>query len=294
MTLESFFQQVRPSIETALDGALPSEDRSPPVLHQAMRYSVFAGGKRLRPALCLAGFRAFSPEWRTALPVAAAIEMIHTYSLIHDDLPAMDDDDFRRGRPSCHKRFGEATAILAGDALLTLAFETVARAGGLQPERLLRAVRMLAEAAGTIDGMIGGQVLDVQATASGIDGSALEAIHRAKTGALLAASVSIGAYLGGADAARLADVAGFGRSIGLAFQIVDDMLDETVPAEALGKTPGKDREHGKATYAAVHGMEASRRMVARLTADAMEQVRPLGSDGVLLGEFARHLERRAR
>ncbi len=294
MTLESFFQQVRPSIETALDGALPSEDRSPPVLHQAMRYSVFAGGKRLRPALCLAGFQAFDPEWRSALPVAASIEMVHTYSLIHDDLPAMDDDDYRRGRPSCHKRFGEATAILAGDALLTLAFETVAGAGGLAPERLLGAARMLAASAGTVDGMIGGQVLDIQATASGIDGAALESIHRAKTGALLAASVSIGAYLAAADTARLEDVTRFGRSIGLAFQIVDDMLDETVPVEALGKTPGKDREQGKATYPAVHGMEASRRMVERLTADAMEHVRPLGSAGALLADFARHLERRAR
>lgn len=292
MSAEAFLARVRPRIESALDDTLPPETQPPSVVHEAMRYTVFAGGKRLRPALCLAGFEVFNPEWSLALPVAAAIELVHTYSLIHDDLPAMDDDDFRRGQPSCHKRFGEAIAILAGDGLLTLAFHTVAGTPGIAPERLLHVTRMLAAAAGTVDGMIAGQVLDLEAEATGAGGSELEAIHQAKTGALLGASVAIGAYLGGADPAAMGPIVEYGRRVGLAFQIVDDILDEIAPVAMLGKTPGKDQRQGKATYPGVHGMGASRRTVRRITREARQAALELGPRGQLLSDLAAHLEQR--
>jgi geranylgeranyl diphosphate synthase type II len=288
----AFLDRVRPAIDAALDGLLPSESTSPSIIHQAMRHSIFAGGKRFRPALCIAGFSIFDGDAARIMPVACAIEMAHTYSLIHDDLPAMDDDDFRRGIPSCHKQFGEATAILAGDALLTLAFETMASCRGFNETAQLHATAAFARALGTRNGMIAGQVLDLQAEGKPLGKPEVEAIHRAKTGALLSTSVWMGAYLGGARDSDAETILAYGRKIGLAFQIVDDLLDETQSYETLGKTAGKDRKHQKATYPSIFGMEESRRMVRQLTEDACQLVRSLGNPAATLIEIAGFLETR--
>ena len=290
--LEGFFDEVRPAVEEILDRLLPAEDASPAVLHQAMRYSVFAGGKRLRPLLCVAGYFAFRDDWRRVLPVATTLELVHTYSLIHDDLPSMDDDDLRRGIPSCHKVYGEAMAILAGDGLLTLAFETLAQAD-FAGDQVRDVITTLARAVGTEQGMIAGQVMDLAAEGHMTDQAELESIHRHKTGALLEASIGIGAYLADAGATAMASIADYGRKVGLAFQIVDDILDETASSGALGKTSGKDREHRKATYPSVHGIEASRRMVGSITAQARESARPLGDRAELLVDIADYLENRS-
>jgi geranylgeranyl diphosphate synthase, type II len=287
-----FFDSVRPAIEATLDRLLPAENVSPCELHRAMRYSVLAGGKRLRPALCIAAYSIYNDDYEPILGVASALEMAHTYSLIHDDLPAMDDDDFRRGMPSCHKKFGEALAILAGDALLTLTFQTVAASNQFDSVRLNAAILRLAAALGTRDGMIAGQVLDLAAEGRTIDAAELETIHRSKTGALLSTSVWLGGWLGGADESDLAAMQQFGQKIGLAFQIVDDILDETESKEKLGKTAGKDREQGKATYPALLGLEQSRRYVRELTESARECVRPLDARAQLLIGIADFLETR--
>jgi geranylgeranyl diphosphate synthase type II len=281
--LTAFLDQVRPSIDEALDRLLPSAEAPPVEIHQAMRYSVFAGGKRLRPALCLAGYSLFRQDLQAILPVACAIEMAHTYSLIHDDLPAMDDDDFRRGVPSCHKKFGEAIAILAGDALLTLSFGVIARAPGFPHERIAGASAHFARALGDEDGMIAGQVLDLAAEGAPADEAGVEAIHRAKTAALISAAVWMGAYLGGAGPADLDRILTYGRRIGLVFQIVDDILD---------LAEGKDGELKKATYPSVYGLDRSRALVARFTNEGREAARELGSRAELLIEIADGLETR--
>jgi len=288
----SFFDTVRPAIDSALDRLLPAEDVPPTDLHRALRYSVLAGGKRLRPALCVAAYSIYREDYRPILPIACALEMAHTYSLIHDDLPAMDDDDFRRGMPSCHKKFGEAMAILAGDALLTLTFETIAACTQFEASRLTAAIFRLARALGTRDGMISGQVLDLAAEGLKLTTLELESIHRSKTGALLSTSVWLGGWLGGADSAELDALLRFGQKIGLAFQIVDDVLDETESREMLGKTAGKDRERGKATYPALLGVDQSRRYVRDLTEQARESVRPLGRRAELLIGISEFLETR--
>ncbi len=288
-----FFGEVRPAIDQALSALMPDADQCPPVLAEAMRYSVFAGGKRLRPALCIAAYRAFRDDWPRVLSVAASFELIHTYSLIHDDLPSMDDDDFRRGIPSCHRKFGEAVAILAGDALLTLAFETISRCDEFAPERILGASAMLGAAAGSSKGMIAGQILDLEAEGVSVGGDELESIHRYKTGAMLEASIEVGAYLSGAADGEMDPIGVYGRKIGLAFQIVDDILDETVSGDALSKTPGKDRKQQKATYPALHGIDASRQMVGRLTAAARDSTRALGPRAWLLRDIADYLESRS-
>ena len=293
ISVAEFFEEVRPAVDQALRRLIPSEAPCPPVLAEAMRYSVFAGGKRLRPALCIASYRAFRDDWERVLSVAAAFELIHTYSLIHDDLPSMDDDDFRRGIPACHRQFGEAVAILAGDALLTLAFESVSRCLEFPPERILRASVILATAAGASDGMIAGQILDLEAEGVSVSSDDLEAIHRSKTGAMLEASIKTGAYLAGVGEDEMGHVDVYGRNIGLAFQIVDDILDETAPGDVLGKTPGKDRAQRKATYPALHGIDASRRIVGRLTAEARDSARELGSRAGLLSGIADYLESRS-
>jgi geranylgeranyl diphosphate synthase type II len=290
--LRSFFDTVRPAVDAGLDALLPPEAAPPAELHRAMRYSVFAGGKRLRPALCIAAYSIYRQDSRDIVPVACALEMAHTYSLIHDDLPAMDNDDFRRGVPSCHRKFGEAIAILAGDALLTLAFETILGSAGFAPDRLANTSLQLARALGTRDGMIAGQVFDLEGEGKALDADRLEAIHRAKTGALLSASVWIGGYLGGASTDELKRILLFGERIGLAFQIVDDILDETQPMEALGKTAGKDKQRRKATYPALFGIEASRRIAREQTDLAREAVRPFGARSELLAGIAEFLETR--
>jgi geranylgeranyl diphosphate synthase type II len=264
--LEAYLQERRRLVDAALDGFLPSEDTRPPSVHRAMRYSVLAGGKRLRPILVIAGAEVVGASPSAVMPTACAMELIHTYSLIHDDLPAMDDDDYRRGRLTNHKVFGDAIAILAGDALLTYAFQLVAQNAavpGVDPKVVCDVVAEIAEAAGTV-GMVGGQVVDIESEGKTITAEELEYIHVHKTAALLRASLSVGARLGGADAAALAAVADAGQSLGLAFQIVDDILDVEGSLETLGKTAGSDERKQKVTYPALHGIEASRREARRL------------------------------
>src|SRR5215467_9967878 len=258
--LSAFFDRMRPAIDDTLSRLLPTESTPPSRIHQAMRYSTMDGGKRIRPSLCVAAFAAYKDDWKQILPVASSIEMIHAYSLIHDDLPAMDDDDFRRGKPSCHKQFDEALAILAGDALLTLAFEVLGRhANGFVADRMLRVVSVLGAAAGSASGMVGGQVLDLEGENARVNAGQLEAIHRSKTGALIGASVWIGAFLGGASESELVNVKTYCDRIGLAFQVIDDILDAT---------DGSNRDEGKATYPAIHGLEKSRDIEHRLMAEA--------------------------
>jgi geranylgeranyl diphosphate synthase type II len=290
--IRSFFETVRPAIDASLEKLLPAEHIEPAEIHKAMRYSVLAGGKRLRPALCIASYGIFHDNQQPILPVACALELAHTYSLIHDDLPAMDDDDFRRGMPSCHKKFGEALAILTGDALLTLTFETIAACSHFDAARLNQAILRLSRALGTRDGMIAGQVMDLAAEGQARTVDELEAIHRSKTGALLSSSVWIGAWLAGAKDEQSAALVLFGEKIGLAFQIVDDILDLTESRETLGKTAGKDRERRKATYPALLGIEASRRHVRKLTAEAREALVPLGHRAALLIGISEYLETR--
>ena len=264
--LEAYLNDRRQLVDAALDRFLPSEDTPPPSVHRAMRYSVLAGGKRLRPILVIAGAELVGVQSSRVMPTACAFEMIHTYSLIHDDLPAMDDDDYRRGRLTNHKVFGDAIAILAGDALLTLAFQLVAQNAaltGVDAKVVCDVVAEIAGAAGTL-GMVGGQVVDIESEGKTITPEELEYIHIHKTAALLRASLSAGARLGGADAAALAAVGDAGQSLGLAFQIVDDILDVEGSLETLGKTAGSDERKQKVTYPALHGIEASRREARRL------------------------------
>jgi len=275
--LEAYLKDKRVLVDAALERFLPGEDVQPPTVHRAMRYSVQAGGKRLRPILVIAGAEAVGAPPATVMPTACALEMIHTYSLIHDDLPAMDDDDYRRGRLTNHKVFGDAVAILAGDALLTLAFKLVADNAALvsDPRVVCDVVAAIAEASGTF-GMVGGQVVDIESEGKAITPETLEYIHRHKTAALLRGSLWVGARLGGADAAALAAIDDAGQSLGLAFQIVDDILDVEGSLEALGKTAGSDARKQKATYPALHGLEVSRREARRLIEEAKSRLAVFG------------------
>jgi geranylgeranyl pyrophosphate synthase len=285
-------QALRAAFEPELATALPPEDAWPETIHRAMRYSLLAGGKRIRPLLVLAAGDAVGGSRAELLPLACAVEMIHTYSLVHDDLPAMDDDDLRRGRPTSHKVFGEAIAILAGDALLTRAFELLASVPLGQDDALTRrrlaATALLAEACGT-SGLIGGQVMDLESEGRATSAAALERLHRAKTGALLSACVRGGALLGGAKPAELEALARYAGAIGLAFQVVDDVLDATGDAQSLGKTAGKDAAAHKATYVSLHGIERARELATGLRKDALDALAPLGPRGALLEELARQI-----
>lgn len=254
-----------------------------------MRHSVFAGGKRLRPILCLESGRLFDGDERSLLRLGSALELIHTYSLIHDDLPALDNDDLRRGKPSCHREFGEATAILAGDALLTLAYEALSLPGPPSAERKLRVIHELSHAIGTRAGMVGGQVVDLETTEGTTDVATLEYIHAAKTGALVRAAVRGGAIYAHAGEPDLERVTTYGEKVGLAFQIVDDLLDVLGSREALGKSVGKDGRQSKATYPALHGVEESRRIASQLVAEACEILEPYGSRALRLQEIAHFL-----
>ena len=258
------------AVDEALGRFLPAESAPPETLHKAMRYSVFAGGKRLRPVLVIAGAEAIGGNMAAVMPTACAVEMIHTYSLIHDDLPAMDNDDFRRGAPTNHKVFGEAIAILAGDALLTLAFRLLADSapGGADGGRRLHDVLVeIADAAGSA-GMVGGQVADIESEGKKVGAETVDYIHTHKTAALIRASICAGAILAGATEAQLSALGLVGRNLGLAFQITDDILDVTATTAELGKTAGKDQAQQKATYPAVHGIEASRSRAAALVTEA--------------------------
>ncbi|HWP43772.1 MAG TPA: farnesyl diphosphate synthase [Blastocatellia bacterium] len=271
-----------------LDCLVPSESVEPRLLHRAMRYSLFAGGKRLRPVLLVATGEALGARTDDLMPAACAVEMIHTYSLIHDDLPAMDDDDLRRGRPTCHKAFGEAVAILAGDALLTQAFRVLASdAPSRDAARQVRVIREIATAAGTVEALIGGQMADIENEGKETGDATLEYIHRSKTGALIRASVVSGAIIAGADEDRLDRLRSYGELIGLAFQIADDILDVTSTREQLGKTPGKDQAALKATYPAIHGLEQSRHRMRELIDSAIERLSGLELQTEVLEEIAR-------
>ena len=259
MTLAQYLAAQQSLVDRTLDHWVPAEAVPPQTIHKAMRYSLFAGGKRIRPVLCIAAAEAVSDSPVGVESVGITLELIHTYSLIHDDLPALDNDDLRRGMPTCHKVFGEAMAILAGDALLTLAFEVLSRIP-TTAERRAALVRELATASGTVGGMIGGQVHDLEGEGVRPTAELLESIHRAKTGALLRASLRMGAIFAGADEEQLSALSSFGEHAGLAFQIVDDVLDVEESSESLGKTAGKDAEQQKITFPAVYGLERSRAM----------------------------------
>src|ERR1700674_1264622 len=246
MNLPAFFEEDRAAVDAALDRLMPGENAQPPSIHRAMRYSVQAGGKRVRPILCLESARIFAADVTPVLPVACALEFIHTYSLIHDDLPALDNDDLRRGKPTCHKKFGEATAILAGDGLLTLAFQIIGESP-TSAERTLAILQEVSSAAGTVNGMVGGQVADLESEGKRVEPQTLEYIHRSKTAALIRASVSTGAISAGAGIADVARLRSFGEMIGWAFQVTDDILDVEESSAALGKTAGKDIAQQKAT-----------------------------------------------
>jgi geranylgeranyl diphosphate synthase, type II len=288
MSVPQFFESDRAGIEEALDRLLPKEEAHPASIHKAMRYSVFAGGKRIRPILCLEAAAMFSENPVAAVSTGCALEFIHTYSLIHDDLPALDNDDFRRGKPTCHKVFGEAIAILAGDALLTLAFQTLAFVP-VEPQRRLNILATIAQAAGTDRGMIGGQVADLEAEKKTPDVGTLEYIHRSKTAALIRASIVAGGIAGGAAIEDVERLKCFGENIGWAFQVVDDILDVEESSAVLGKTAGKDQAQQKATYPALYGILQSRDIAADLAAKALSELDYYGERASRLRELAQFL-----
>lgn len=291
MDLPAYFQHCAQLIDQELDRQLPPAATPPQTLHEAMRHPVFAGGKRLRPILCLASCEACGADSHRALPAAAAIELMHTYSLVHDDLPAMDDDGLRRGQPTCHVVFGEATAILAGDALLTLAFAVLAKAPPTTHYSSATYITELAQA-GSSHHLIGGQILDLQHEGEQTDLETLRHIHRSKTGALLTAAIRLGAMTADAPSAHLAALTRFGQALGLAFQVIDDILDATQSTQALGKTAGKDLNSNKSTYPALLGLDGAREEAAQLTEQAMQALRPLGAPAARLQEIAHHMLRR--
>ncbi len=292
--LQDTLKQGQALTDAALDRLIPKETQYPVSIHKAMRHSVFAGGKRLRPILCMEAGRMIAGSLPAGIDeLGAAIEMLHTYSLIHDDLPALDNDDLRRGRPTCHKVFGEALAILAGDALQTQAYEVLSRLACSADARV-RIIEEIARGTGTIDGMIGGQVVDLEAERSRPTAEMLEYIHRAKTAALITASlISGGLYVGASDR-DIEKLRAFGKSIGLAFQIVDDVLDVTQTSEQLGKTAGKDTAAQKATYPALFGVEESLRKADSLVEAAFTQLDTFGERAAILKELARFLIERKK
>src|SRR5580700_10450506 len=285
MTLAEFLNEQQALVDSALDRLTPAESVHPTTIHRAMRYSLFAGGKRIRPILCLQSAAAVGDDVPGALEAGCALEMIHAYSLIHDDLPALDNDDFRRGKPTSHKVFGEAMAILAGDALFTLAIQTLASIAANDPAQVVALIRELSFASGTVDGMIGGQVTDIESERLPPTPELLDSIHRAKTGALLRASVRMGGIAGGGDAAQIEALSQYGEHVGLAFQIVDDILDVEESSEALGKTAGKDAAQGKITFPAVYGLEESRCMAQGECSRAHDSLQPFGSRAQRLHEI---------
>jgi geranylgeranyl diphosphate synthase type II len=289
-TLERGVQQ----IDAALDRLIPSADTYPVSIHRAMRHSVFAGGKRIRPILCMEAARAVTGTIPAGIEdLGAALEMLHTYSLVHDDLPALDNDDLRRGKPTCHVVYGEATAILAGDALQTQAYEILAKLK-CPAEARVRVIEEIARGTGTIAGMIGGQVVDLESEHAPPDARVLEYIHRAKTGALLTASVVSGGFYAGGTARQIEALRSFGANIGLAFQIVDDVLDVTQSSEQLGKTAGKDTATQKLTYPALFGIDASLQRADKLIADAHAALSIFGERAEILKELANFLVQRKK
>ncbi len=294
MDVKKYLDRRRRLVDKALERWVAGEEEFPAQVHKAMRYSLFAGGKRLRPILTLAAAEAVGGRAEEALPVACALELIHTYSLIHDDLPAMDDDDLRRGMPTSHKVFGEAAAILAGDALLTEAFHLLARPDlmkNISPRRRLAAIHAIALGAGS-RGMVGGQVMDVASEGKEIEPDILEYIHTHKTGALIAASIISGALVGGGSARKVQALERYGRKLGLAFQIIDDLLDVQGEEAQMGKAVGKDQAKGKATYPGLFGIESSRRKAEELIREALADLTPFKKEAEPLREIARFILQR--
>jgi geranylgeranyl diphosphate synthase, type II len=292
--LKDTLEQGQQLTDAALDRLIPLETQHPISIHKAMRHSVFAGGKRLRPILCIEAGRMVAGSVPAGIEeLGAALEMLHTYSLIHDDLPALDNDDLRRGRPTCHKVFGEAIAILAGDALQTQAYEVLSRLK-CAPEARVRIIEEIARGTGTVDGMIGGQVVDLEAEHTRPTLEMLEYIHRSKTAALITASLVSGSLYAGANDSQVAKVRAFGQAVGLAFQIVDDVLDVTQTSEQLGKTAGKDTASEKATYPALFGIDASIQKADALVSDAFSELQSFGDRAEPLKELARFLIERKK
>ena len=286
VSLPSYLEQQRARIDQELQRLTPAETEVPAVVHRAMRYSLFAGGKRIRSIFCLEAAGLISPDPGPDLDaISCSLELVHTYSLIHDDLPALDNDDYRRGKPTNHKVFGDAMAILAGDSLLTLAFQVLAQLDAPDHTKT-RLVTELSVASGTVGGMIGGQVADLEGEGKPPGAELLETIHRAKTGALLRASLRMGAHVAGAGDTQYAALSSYGEHVGLAFQIVDDILDVEESSEALGKTAGKDAAQHKITFPAVYGLETSRRMAQQECERAHAVLAPFDGRAARLHELA--------
>ena len=284
--LKEFFQNAKMSVDRKLNELIPGEDVAPRRLHKAIRWSIFAGGKRFRPALVLATAKVFVISEKQLLNTAASVEMIHTYSLIHDDLPAMDDDDLRRGRSTCHIKFDEATAILAGDALQNMAFQVIADDENLSTKKRLKLISELARAAGTPDGMVAGQQMDLQAEGEITSVEKLEEIHRSKTGAMIRLSAQAGAIIAGASETETSSIKHYAERLGLLFQITDDILDITQTTETLGKTAGKDLQAEKATYPAFYGIEETKNLAEKIHDEAVAELNKIERDTAILAELA--------
>ncbi|MDQ7783393.1 MAG: polyprenyl synthetase family protein [Desulfomonilaceae bacterium] len=294
MNLQEYLTENRRTVDKALDEMLPAEDNEPTLLHQAMRYSVFAGGKRLRPILAMTAAEIVSGDGECVMPLAVALECIHTYSLIHDDLPAMDDDDVRRGKPTAHKVFGEAVAILAGDSLLTFAFGVLAGPGSIRiyrPDRLLATIGELAVAAGPEE-LIGGQFLDIMSENKPVEAQTVERIMLSKTAALISASLTCGARLAGGCEEEIRILGRYGKMLGSAFQMKDDLLDLEGDAAKLGKAVKKDHEHGKATYPKLLGKSKTKDMMRELIDLALDVIRPFGARAAILADIGRYVVER--
>jgi geranylgeranyl diphosphate synthase type II len=295
MNIKSYLTSKKSIVDKALDKLVPPANMFPTSVHEAMRYSLFAGGKRVRPILAIAAAEALGAKTSDLLPVAGSLELIHTYSLIHDDLPAMDDDDFRRGRPTCHKVYGEAMAILAGDGLLNLAFEVLSdprRTKAVSANRLLSIIREIGTASG-VHGMVGGQVVDMQSEGRDIDFPTLEYIHTHKTGALIRASVRVGALYAKASEKRLKVLTRYGEMVGLAFQIADDILDITGKQDEIGKDVGSDLKKGKKTFPGFYGLEGSRLRANEVADKAIHSLRDFDGKADPLRELAKYIVQRA-
>lgn len=294
MDIKKYLEQKRRDVDRFLESVMPPEDAPPANLHKAMRYSLFAGGKRVRPILAIAAHEALGGLGTSILPIASSLELIHTYSLIHDDLPAMDNDDYRRGKLTNHKVFGEAMAILAGDALLTMAFDIISRpelVNGLDPRAQVQVIQELAAGSGDV-GMVGGQVADIEAEGKEIDLATLEAVHRWKTGKLIRASVRIGSIVGGARDNQLAALTGYAEDIGLAFQIADDVLNVVGSREELGKDANTDASRGKKTYPTFFGVDGARKRAEERMASALHHLKEFDAKADPLRELARYITAR--
>jgi geranylgeranyl diphosphate synthase, type II len=291
MDFSRYWASRQKQVDTALDRLLPRASTRPKTIHEAMRYSIFAGGKRLRPVICLAAAEVVGGKPAAALPLACAVECIHTYSLIHDDLPSMDNDDFRRGKPTSHKVYGEGIAVLAGDALLTIAFEMVAGAKSSARYSSAALVKELAHASGS-QALVAGQVADLEGEGKKLKLSDLQYIHENKTAALITSSIRLGAMSANATQKQLAGLTEFGRSLGLAFQVIDDILDVTQTTEKLGKSAGKDIAAQKATYPALLGLDRAKKEADRLTARARAALKPFGKNAAPLAAIADYLLKR--